>query len=459
MKYIMNKELRMVEGIPAITNEVMKFDGMPFALTPFNGPMVSIVIKNGFADSCPASTVANEKMWQYDKHNGYVTTSFSHDDIHYMMLICMVDNKVYIYKSSNYQVGAAFTGIGIKMMEAPVEKIFTLYQYSRALESALSTIHAMTDMDNDDACRLLHREYLKFSQTPGTVQMVMKVFQTSEFIAEIGAKCWMTRKNYEYADNKTNGELVKLPDEGISSSDALDESYMSCIGTDGDYLLLSSCTGADAVWLRGTAAFIKIGDNFTYTGEPNNNLPVKSKVTLKNAALRRSLQMDENPTVYIEGACSIAVEHFDSCIKCSGEVTITGQGTLTLFCKSRSAAIGHGGISQSYGRYVPNHSVDSVTKIIVDGVHLEVNSGTPNFSIGSYGCDNNVEIVLRNGGTVNGVPEAIGKVKLESVGTTYAGSTKIEGSAVYSIEQLPDDISGCKINADPYAAPDKKFMN
>jgi len=447
----MIKELRMVEGIPEIVNEVMAFNGIHFTLKQYDKQIINIVMHNGFARTCHENAVVNPQKCQYEKKNGYVITNFSKDSTDYKMLICESDNKVFIYRTSDFEIGDALIAIGVKTMEAPIEKInpHRPFDICDAFEYAYKTIKTMTDMNDDDACRLLYGEIMKHQNLSGRVSLTMKIFQTPEFIAKVGAKCWVRRKE----GNKA--ELHKLPDDGISSTTELDGLRMGCLCVDGDYLLLSAWVGASAVWLSGDAALIKIhADNFIYTGKPTVNIPIKSKVTLRNAVLNSSLQLGENPTVVVEGSNSIFVDSFDSCIRCSGEIKITGHGSLNLTCESYSAAIGYGGVSQSYGRYVPNSRNDIVTKIIVDGIHLEVKSETPNFSMGSYGINNEIEIVLQNGGTVNGIPETTGKVKLDSVGTTCEGSTKIDGPAVYRITPFSDDLSGYKISAEPYTSPD-----
>jgi hypothetical protein len=458
---MMNKELRAVEGIPSISNEVLSFNDTYFTLKQYNGQIINVVIQDGFARACHEDTNTNPLKCQYEKKNSYVIARFSKNGTDYEMFICEADNKVFIYNLQDFNIGDALVAIGIKTMEIPVEKINPFHPHgigANALDYAFKTIKAMTDINDDDACRLLYRELIKYQSPPSAYRFIMTIFLTSEFTKEVGSKYWIRRKD-DFNDNKS-AKLIKLPDAGIESTDVFNGMRMSCLCADDEYLLLSSWSGSGAVWLDGDSAFIKINEKkFYYTGEPTVDIPVKSKATLVNATLQKSLQMGKDPVVVIEGTNSISVESFDSCIKCSGEITITGQGSLTLACKSYSAAIGLGGVSQSYGRYVANRSPDTVSKIIVDGIHLEVSTGTPNFSIGTYGLDNDIKIELRNGGTVNGIPEATGKVKRDSVGTTYDGSTKIEGPAVYSIIPFSDGVAEYKINAAPYASPDKKFMS
>lgn len=454
----MIKELRKVEGIPDIENEVMNFNGMPFCLKQYDGHIINVALRDGFARPCTEDVAVDSQKCQYGKKNGYVTANFSHDGTEFKMLICEADNRVFIYRLTDFEIGDALVAIGVKTMEAPIERINLLRPFlvGDDIECAYKTIIAMTGMTEDDACRLLYREFIKCHNQTG---LTLKIFRTAEFIDSVGAECWLRRNHNGHNVESKNVEFIKLPEDGITSSTTFDGLRMSCVGTYGDYLLLSAWTGSGAVWLMGNAAFFKIDpDNFVFTGEPTVNFPVNSNVTLRNAALRSSLCLGENPTITIDGDSSITVEHFDSCINCLGEVTISGRGSLALTCKTHSSAIGCGGYSQSYGRYVPSREANSISKVIVDGVQLEVTTGTPNFSIGTYGLNNDVEIVLRNGGTVNGVPEATGKVKLISVGGTSAGSTKIEGPAIYCIEPHSDNRANYEIQAEPYAVPDKKFV-
>ena len=185
-------------------------------------------------------------------------------------------------------------------------------------------------------------------------------------------------------------------------------------------------------------------DDYVLTGDIPEGLTFEKTVKLKNANLTTSIIFTEpNPTLEIEGDCIIKVRDHTQCIDAREILTIKGAGSLRLECVKRSSAIGLGAKSQSYNRYVPKKQTPSLDKITVDGVQVEVECATPNFSMGVYGIDNAISVACTNGGSIIGCPEATNQVRLENVGITSDGSTKIEGDAEYVLAS-PDDSTFTK---------------
>ena len=117
------------------------------------------------------------------------------------------------------------------------------------------------------------------------------------------------------------------------------------------------------------------------------------------------------------------------------EVTIKGNGfCLDISTLKREPAIGiktHDGMS--YGRWCPG-SGKKLERIILDNVHVKLQTEVPNFSIGAYGLDYVPEVVLLNGATIEYPENGFTRVMLKSGAEDLYGSTKREAPAIYGLQ-------------------------
>lgn len=304
-----------------------------------------------------------------------------------------------------------------------------------------AAIELMTTMTEQEGFNLIYDLIREEGFSWNERECLLLLFRSKTFTDNIGATQWV----FKDKPTKDLEGLINLGADPIDGDERLLDSRGIIYCEKDGYVISSTSSGASSCWKYGGHAFYKLADkDFSIT---SNEVPVPRTlncVTLNSVNLKRGLQLSDNPTITVIGDCSIQVRDFDSCIRAKGVVKFTGEGTLRLSCKEYSSAIGNGAVSQSYGRYVPAREWKTALalEVIVDGIELIVNSDVANFSLGDYGVNNDVSISTINGGSVVGVPETLGRVRLVSVGTTSDGSTKIEGPAVYALDK--EDLSSQK---------------
>lgn len=139
---------------------------------------------------------------------------------------------------------------------------------------------------------------------------------------------------------------------------------------------------------------------------------------------------DYNNTLVVEG--DETLEGVGPLVELRAETCIIkgDGGTLKLVSTSRrQPCIGsetHDGMS--YGRWSP--VVCKCKKLILQNIHLILESGVPNFTIGAYGYDEYPEVVLEKGATLE-APEAHEPRTLFYCPKAPDGSTKISDDCVY----------------------------
>lgn len=133
-------------------------------------------------------------------------------------------------------------------------------------------------------------------------------------------------------------------------------------------------------------------------------------------------------------------------VKCVGVVTLKGTGNITLRGHGIHPALGVTTYTgMSFGRWSPGDSMRcSLKKVIIDGVHVKLESDVPNFTIGSYGRGEVPEIECVNGGTID-CPEMKGeRVMVQSGEEGLYGSTKRVKPAIYELRVKPNPHSKSK---------------
>ena len=163
-----------------------------------------------------------------------------------------------------------------------------------------------------------------------------------------------------------------------------------------------------------------------------------------------------NSEIVFDGDCVIEAEDSPA-IVAKGILTLRGYGSVLLKSSGMHSTIGirtHDGMS--YGRWCPG--TGELVKIVIDGVRVRLESGVPNFTIGSYGTELVPEIELLNGATLD-CPEMEGnKIMKQSGAEGLYGSTKRSNPAVYEIESDCDESSVKSINDESSAKPVNAFL-
>lgn len=198
-----------------------------------------------------------------------------------------------------------------------------------------------------------------------------------------------------------------------------------------NFVIACSCLGA--ISLTGDAEkFVGVfAENFV-----NDTMDAKI-LSVRPQAIHGSIEgpvTAVNSEVVFDGDCTIEAEDFPAIIA-EGVVTLRGSGSIVLKGGKKQPVIGiKTNTGMSYGRWCPG--IGKLNKIVIDNVHVKLESSVPNFTIGSYGTDLVPEIEFRNGGTLD-CPEVKGRrIMVQSGAEGLYGSTKRSDPAIYEIEPL-----------------------